>query len=140
MNQEITALIVGIIAFFGAIIGVMVDRFIAYKKIFSETVSESRNKWINELRQNISIVLSEATIGQKKDTEEIYKSYNEVLLRLNLTEPLHLMLSYELKKLLKCTEDDFNEIQENIVLLSQQIHKTEWERVKKEARGGRNIK
>jgi hypothetical protein len=132
-------LVIGVLTFFGVIIGIAVNRHMANRSIYSQLVSKSRNKWLSQLRQSVSCVLTE----KKNDiatsnsfiNKKFYNNYNKIMLNLNLNETLHLMLSEELKRLPDSTEDNFDEIQNNIILISQHIFKIEWNRVKKEAKG-----
>ena len=54
------------------------------------------------------------------------------MLRLNLNEPLHLMLKNEILHLDNGKDD---KTIEKIILISQSLLKEEWEKVKKEAKG-----
>ena len=54
------------------------------------------------------------------------------MLRLNLNEPLHLMLKNEI---LNLDNNSDEKTIENIIAISQTLLKEEWEKVKKEARG-----
>ena len=91
----------------GAIVGALVTAVIGiftlkfnYKQLFAETVSQSRNFWLNEMRENISIMLAEACkAGDYFKSEKYYVAQNQVLLRMNNKEPLHLMLTNEIKGL-----------------------------------------
>ncbi len=145
-----------------ALVGVLVSAFVSwlvskktikynYKELFAETVSQSRNKWLNAMRDFISTMLAEiqnpCPIAKddevcKKEcvlksnntlrTNKYWKARNEILLRLNLNEPLHLMLRNEILQL-----DSYNDKKtiEDIILISQSLLKEEWEKVKKEAKG-----
>lgn len=64
MDSEVIA---AIIALSGAILSVGISIIISlwtrrynYNQLFAETVSESRNKWLNEMRGFISTMLAEA--------------------------------------------------------------------------------
>ena len=130
----------------GAIIGFVASllalRF-NYKQLFAETVSKSRNVWLNEMRENISILLAESSVKFDKnnpsfDIVTYHKAKNQVLLRMNNSEPLHLMLTKEIKSLDNCTdENSVRMCQENILTTAEQILKREWEHVKTEAKGGK---
>ena len=107
-----------------------------YKQLFAQTVSQSRNLWLNEMRENISIMLAEACKCMNTyKSKEYYIAQNQVLLRMNNSEPLHLMLTHEIKKLEHCTVDTFRICEENILAISEVLLKREWELVKKEAKG-----
>lgn len=155
MDSEVIA---AIIALSGAILSVGISLIISlwtrrynYNQLFAETVSESRNKWLNEMRGFISTMLAEVKIpcslGKGKKicknaycqfksadtrTKEYWKARNEIMLRLNLNEPLHLMLKNEI---LTLDNNNNKKTIENIISISQLLLKEEWEKVKKEAKG-----
>ena len=63
---EMQGLIGAIIAFIGVVLSVSIPLFISlktnrydYNQLFAKTVSESRNKWLNEMRNLISTMLAE---------------------------------------------------------------------------------
>ena len=155
MDSEVIA---AIIALSGAILSIVISLIISlwtrrynYNQLFAETVSESRNKWLNEMRAFISTMLAEVknhcSLGKGKEicknadcqfksantrTNEYWKARNEIMLRLNLNEPLHLMLKNEILQLDNGKDD---KTIEKIILISQSLLKEEWEKVKKEAKG-----
>lgn len=155
MDSEVIA---AIIALSGAILSIGISLIISlwtrrynYNQLFAETVSESRNKWLNEMRGFISTMLAEVknscSLGKGKEicknadyqfksadtrTKEYWKARNEIMLRLNLNEPLHLMLKNEI---LQLDNGKDNKTIENIISISQLLLKEEWEKVKKEAKG-----
>lgn len=130
----------------GAIIGATVSFFATfftlrfnYKQLYAQTVSSSRNIWLNEMRENISIMLAEACkcINTYK-SKEYYIAQNQILLRMNNKEPLHLRLTQEIKELEKYgDENSFRKHEANILAISEVLLKREWEHVKKEAKGGK---
>ena len=110
-----------------------------YRQLFAQTVSQSRNCWLNKMRENIAIMLAE---GRKNacsyKSKEFYVAKNEVLLRLNTSEPLHLMLFHEIEKIEQAKDENlYNQYEENIIKIYEELLKREWERVKKEAKGER---
>ena len=109
-----------------------------YKELFAETVSQSRNKWLNEMRAFISSMLAEAKRPSEEPTDNrttaYWKARDEILLRLNLNEPLHIMLAKEIYDL-DLPSADIDDISNKIIEISQQLLKEEWEKVKKEAKG-----
>lgn len=143
MEPEVVA---AIIAFCGVILSVLISVLIHlgvskynYNQLFAQTVSQSRNQWLNEMRENISIMLAEAckSVGQLK-TKEYYIAQNQVLLRMNNNEPLHLMLTQEINILEKSGDENvFRVCEKNILEISEKLLKREWENVKKEAKGGK---
>lgn len=137
--------IAAIIALGGVVLSVLVSILFHigttrynYNQLFAQTVSQSRNQWLNEMRENISIMLAEASKCRNTyKSREYYIAQNQVLLRMNNSEPLHLMLTQEIKKLESCTVDTFSTYEENILAISEVLLKREWELVKKEAKGGK---
>lgn len=140
MDSEVIA---AIIALSGAILSIGISLIISlwtrrynYNQLFAETVSKSRNKWLNEMRGFISTMLAEVknscSLGKGKEicknadyqfksadtrTKEYWKARNEIMLRLNLNEPLHLMLKNEI---LQLDNGKDNKTIENIISISQQ--------------------
>ena len=139
MDSEVIA---AFIALGGVILSVGISFIVSlwtrrynYNQLFAETVSESRNKWLNEMRDSISTMLAEAQFPNPKPrtfTKKYWKTRNEVILRLNLNEPLHLMLKNEI---LNLDNNGNKKTIENIISISQLLLKEEWEKVKKEAKG-----
>lgn len=109
-----------------------------YKELFAETVSQSRNKWLNEMRAFISSMLAEAKRPSEEPTDKrtnaYWKARNQIMLRLNLNEPLHIMLAKEIYDL-DLPSADIDDISNKIIEISQHLLKEEWEKVKKEAKG-----
>ena len=106
------------------------------KVIFNQTVSEKRNIWLNEMRQYISEMLALANMAQKiYKTIDYLLSRNQVVLRLNERETLHLMLHNQIKILDVCTSTNYLAIRDKVIELSKIILKEEWEKVKSEAKG-----
>lgn len=142
MKTEIICAIIALIGVFVSailsfLIGVFQKRF-NYKNLFAETVSSSRNIWLNEMRQYISNMLAEA-VGTKDryKNKEYYQNRNQVLLRLNLKEPAHCYLKCEIEKLDCCTTANYEILEKRILDITNHILKEEWEKVKREARGKR---
>ncbi|MDY2879399.1 MAG: hypothetical protein SOT34_00445 [Candidatus Borkfalkiaceae bacterium] len=108
-----------------------------YKSLYANTVSGSRNEWLNEMRGFISVMLSEIQSDQSNAngrTKEYFKARDQILLRLNLNEAKHKMLEEQIRILDGCSGSK-NETIEKIVIISRHILKEEWEKVKKEAKG-----
>ncbi len=136
MEPEVIA---AIIALSGVVLSVGISFIVSlwtrrynYNQLFAETVSESRNKWLNEMRGFISTMLAEAQSRNSGRTKKYWKARNEIMLRLNLNEPLHLMLKNEI---LTLDNNNNKKTIENIISISQLLLKEEWEKVKKEAKG-----
>lgn len=143
-DWQITLLCALIAAVVSMITSNITTRF-SYKQLFAETVSQSRNKWLNEMREFISTMLTEVqkpcsnknaqdndSSAHHERTSDYWKARNEIMLRLNLNEPLHLMLKNEI---LNLDNNSDEKTIENIIAISQTLLKEEWEKVKKEARG-----
>ena len=101
MPEVITA----IIALVGVILSVTVSFIVSmgvkrynYHQLFAETVSQSRNRWLNEMRDYISTIIEKAK-SRATQTEEYQKARAEVLLRLNKNETYHVLLAKEIRKL-----------------------------------------
>ena len=104
--------------------------------IFNQTVSERRNIWLNEMRRYLSEMLAQADKAQNSYKPlEYYRARNQVVLRLNTREALHLMLQHQIKILDTCTSANYTAARDNIIEISQIILKEEWEKVKSEAKG-----
>ena len=146
MEKWQITLLCGIIAAVVSMITSNITTRFSYKQLFAETVSQSRNKWLNEMRGFIATMLAEVqkppSIENAQDndsssahherTSDYWKARNEIMLRLNLNEPLHLMLKNEI---LNLDNNSDEKTIENIIAISQTLLKEEWEKVKKEARG-----
>ena len=158
-------------AVIGAVVGALGTYFTLrfnYKSLYAQVVSQSRNNWLNEMRKYISQMLAAKKseldyyaanlIGNlpnnpthvDKYQNEYNKARNEVRLRLNLREVLHVKLAEEIEGLdnlspaqaqqpsqaqLQRWSKRFKNIEEEITNISQQLLKIEWDRVRKEAKG-----
>lgn len=158
MDSEVIA---AFIALGGVILSVGISFIVSlwtrrynYNQLFAETVSESRNKWLNEMRDSISTMLAEAQnpctltdedaqcknkkcllTDDKVRSKKYWKARNEIVLRLNLTEPFHQALFNEIRQLDCLNNNNQEQTINNIITFSQEILKEEWEKVKSEAKG-----
>ena len=126
-------------ALLGALLGSIGTYFTIrfnYHHLYAETVSQSRNKWLNEMRENISIMLAEARRFPRSD--KYFTARNQVLLRLNTSEKLHALLKEQIQMLDDCDCKTLSAIEPLIIQNASLILKPEWERVKKEAKGEKN--
>lgn len=150
--------------FMGGLIASLITVWVARIKNYGEIVSERRNIWLNEMRNNISRMLAykkaidcveeeikpqtqPQTQPQTKTKGGLFekkvkleKEYelakNEVLIRLNLTEGKHQLLKAAIEEF--DTQDDYDSIAaEKILEISRSLLKDEWEKVKKETKGGK---
>ena len=111
-----------------------------YRHLFAETVSQSRNRWLNELREHLSVLLFESpTDGNGGKNPKYHIAKYQVLLRLNPNEPKHLLLTQLIAQLEQCKCEEKETIKQAILKTSENILKEEWARVKQEARGKENV-
>ena len=126
-------------AFVSYLVSVKTARY-NYKQLFAETVPQSRNKWLNEMRGFISTILvvaKEECVLSKEPvaSDEYLKARDEILLRLNMKESLHILLENEIEKLDHANSNNVDDISGKILTISRTILKEEWEKVKAEAKG-----
>lgn len=125
----------------------------SYKSLFAETVSNSRNNWINVWRDEISkfLAISDILRHEKKYVEkgwdddhyldllkEYHISKNKVLMRLNMNEKRHQEVYILINKIAyeKGLEDEeYKKWKECLMTVTRDLLKDEWERVKAEAGG-----
>ena len=135
-----------LIALVGVLFSTLLSLFVSkktiqysYKDLFAKTVSQSRNKWLNEMRAFISSMLAEAKRPSEKSTDNrttaYWKARNQILLRLNLNEEDHILLNHYICLLDNCDDSEKDNLSEKIIDISNIILKEEWEKVKKEAKG-----
>lgn len=166
MEEWVAGLIGALVgALIGFIASVLTLRF-NYKQLFAQTVSNNRMDWINVWRLNISkfLACTELLIEQKKCKckkkddctdcneckcdckdckiveykKEFYESRGMITSRLNMEEELHVLMFAAINQIhYDNTLKDFVLKREYILELERKILKTEWERVKDEARGKR---
>ena len=150
MAKEIMFTLIG--AFIGAFatmfVGVLSNRF-SYKSLFAETISKSRNNWINIWRDEIANFLAIADIlrfekGKIDDKYiELMKEYhiakNKIIMRLNMNEKRHQEVYLLINKIAyeEIDDEEYRVLKESLMAVTQNLLKNEWERVKVEARGKR---
>ncbi len=150
MAKEIMFTLIG--AFIGAFatmfVGVLSNRF-SYKSLFAETISKSRNNWINIWRDEIANFLAIADIlrfekGKIDDKYiELMKEYhiakNKIIMRLNMNEKRHQEVYLLINKIAyeEIDDEEYRVLKESLMAVTQNLLKNEWERVKLEARGKR---
>lgn len=112
MSDEAKA---ALIALVGVLFSTLLSLFVSkktiqysYKDLFAKTVSQSRNRWLNEMRSFISSMLAEVKKPSNKQksnttdrTNAYWKARNQIMLRLNLNEPLHNKINKNVDNLLK---------------------------------------
>ena len=145
--------------FMGGLIASLITVWVARIKNYGEIVSNRRNVWLNEMRDNISRMLACRKVikeivdkkngdtqstktwgGQSEKKAKLEKEYelakNEVLIRLNLTEGKHQLLKAAIEEF--DTSDAYDSIAaEKILEISRSLLKDEWEKVKRETKGGK---
>lgn len=154
MDSEVIAAIISVAGVFGSIvisfiIGVWTHSF-NYKQLYAQTVSSNRMDWINVWRENVSKFLACAELlhnhkDEKTETflnieKEMYEARAMITSRLNLNEDTHAMMLLMINDFrIQTTSADFYNQREAVLALAREILKPEWERVKKEARGKKNV-
>lgn len=156
MEPEVIA---AIIAFAGVILSTVISLIIGfwgkrynYHHLFAETVSQSRNKWLNEMREYISEMLANKrrmVYGNVDEMSavEICNKYDtckfQVLMRLNINESDHRQLraliieldGYGVQKLGQTAVKQYEATELAIIEISRKILKEEWDKVKLESKG-----
>lgn len=156
MEPEVIA---AIIAFAGVILSTAISLIIGfwgkrynYHHLFAETVSQSRNKWLNEMREYISEMLANKrrmVYGNVDEMSavEICNKYDtckfQVLMRLNINESDHRQLraliieldGYGVQKLGQTAVKQYEATELAIIEISRKILKEEWDKVKLESKG-----
>ena len=156
MEPEVIA---AIIALAGVILSTAISLIIGfwgkrynYHHLFAETVSQSRNKWLNEMREYISEMLANKrrmVYGNtdEKSVVEICNKYDtckfQVLMRLNINESDHRQLrtliieldGYGAQKLGQKAVKQYEATELAIIEISRKILKEEWDKVKLESKG-----
>ena len=146
-TEKITALI----ALLAVVVGPFVAIIVARWQIRATVVSSNRQNWINDLRERISefitlahtIIIKRQTMAQTEeplthDYHSIYRLSNIIELMLNPKENEHTILLKLILGTLAATSANLETASpviikntEQILVLSKQILKKEWEKVKK---------
>lgn len=132
-----------LIGFVGAIVGALFTVAVTKLNNYNQSVSQCRNKWLNDMRENISNMLAcKKVLDDAENTEkknELKREYeyakNQTLLRLNLSENKHILLKVAIEEL--DLQGYSEETAQKIAEISRSILKEEWEKVKYEAKGGK---
>lgn len=142
MSDIIIAIISAIIGALFGIIGTVFTLRFNYRQLYAETVSTNRNLWRNELREFIAKMVAEVSLNKgATKTKEYFVYRNQILMRLNVSEPYHKMIEhliYDFDKINSQSdfEKNFIDLQDKIIEVSCNVMKLEWETVKKEVKGG----
>ena len=154
MDSAIIGLIGGLIgSLITLVIGLLTTRF-SYNNLFADTISKSRNNWINIWRDELSNFLAIADMLRYEETIkkecneheyiELLKEYhiakNKIIMRLNLNEKRHQEVYLLINKIAyeePLENDDYKVAKEALMAVSRDLLKDEWERVKLEAKGKR---
>ena len=119
---------------FSLVIGLLTHRHSKHR-LYADLVSERRNRWLNDMRDNLSIMMAEARkAGNHYKSKEFYQAQTQLLTRLNLTEVKHAELYTYIRILEGCGADIYDKIEPKIIELATNIFKEEWERVKQESK------
>ena len=154
MTENIASAIIG--AFVGFIASALTLRF-SYKQLFAQTVSQNRMDWINNFREEISIVVGTAkylnSINQQNNCSNICGTTHQYDEQILCAEKARVKLLTRLNSDASKPGNEFNEIFQDALrkikfdgkdedktlnkleLLAKEILEPEWARVKKEARG-----
>ena len=124
-------------------IGLFTHRY-NYHQLYAETVSKNRMEWINIWRENLSVFLACAEMlhtacnsGEREGyRKEMLIARGRIVMRLNDREAEHVALYRAIMNLdcAPCNENFYKQVVQ-IEGMARAILKTEWERVKKEAKG-----
>lgn len=157
MSPEVIA---AIIAVCGVLVSVAVSFVVSfwgkkynYHHLFAETVSQSRNRWLNEMREYVSDMLANKrreVYGNCNDNNcvEVCNKYDsckfQVIMRLNKSESDHRQLRALIEALdgftaTKGSLKEYELTEQAILEISTRIFKDEWEKVKIEAKGDNDI-
>ena len=119
-----------------------------YKKLFAETISKSRNEWINQFRNEIITFLSlndmfrtKGKIIDDEKEKEWHSKRNMLLMRLNQSEELHQKLYCQIQEISfpnELNDQEYLKLKNELMITAKSILKEEWERVKAEAKGVEN--
>ena len=146
------ALIGGLITLF---IGIFTLRF-SYNDLYAKTISSSRNEWITVWRDEVSkfLAISDMLRYEKIDKDKVNSDYlkmleeyhiskNKILMRLNLDERRHQEVYLLINKIAYengLKNDEYKITKECLMAVTRDLLKEEWERVKLEAKGKKNVK
>ena len=154
LSEAIIGLISG---FFGSAITLSISiistRF-SYHNLFADTVSKSRNNWINIWRGEISNFLAiadmlryETTLKEERNehdyislVKDYHASKNKIIMRLNMNEKKHQEVYLLINKIAydeSINNENYRIYKEALIFVSLDLLKEEWKRVKLEAKGKR---
>lgn len=148
-----------IVAGLAVLVGPIASYYIAKKQIWASTVTSSRQKWINELREDVASFLQQTALGAELSIDITRSHNNEELnhkilkaltkagelellikLRLNPNEKEHqdlLSAIYEFSRMAnlihntgEASTKEFKKFKKSVVEKAQVIFKKEWERIK----------
>lgn len=120
-----------IIASFAAIVAAT----IAAEAIRAQIISDKRQKWIDDLRDDIAELMA-ITYDPDKNKRKIYEVGSRIELRLNPREDMHntlLRLLQDMRVIHPATKADYDEKVNEILNSTKPILKEEWERIKSES-------
>ncbi len=130
------------------IIGLVISYKNSKRTIFINSITSSRIKWIEVVRNYLSQFISNTTLiingnldnGERKKIEkDIQITGDNIKLQLNRQSELDLQvinLIEEIQSKLKIILTGVSELNQELILKSQDLLKFEWERIKEEAKSG----
>lgn len=128
-------------ALIGAVISIFTLRF-HYRELYAKSISSSRMQWINNFRNELSVII--ATLKTGKNIYEAEQARAKLLTRINMntSQPGNEYNDVFAKLLLELnfnntTDINIDDIIRKLTELAREILEYEWKRVKEEAGGKR---
>ena len=104
---------------------------------FINTIANERIKWINKLRENISKLIAISLAGRdEKPAYELERLRYEIWLQLNPTKESHKKIEIAIFKLPGNGESNNADSYKELVLATQELLKSQWDRANDEAKYG----
>ena len=145
MNSETISALIALAGTLVSVVVSFVTARLTYRaernKTYNDSVTQNRHDWLIRMRTHISVMLAEAQNAVKcnnaPESKEYFTSRNEVLIRLNRTEPYHCLLEAQIRELdVVRNIADYERVEKNIFLAAEPLLKVEWDKVRNEAKGG----
>lgn len=144
MDSETTSAFIALAGTLVSVVVSFVTARLTYRsernKTYNDSVTRNRHDWLIRMRKHISIMLAEARDAAKcnnaPESKKYFTNRNEVLIRLNRTEPYHCLLEAQIRELDEVRNiADYERVEKNIFLAAEPLLKTEWDKVRNEAKG-----
>ncbi|MDR1094304.1 MAG: hypothetical protein LBL66_09185 [Clostridiales bacterium] len=131
----------------GAVIGALFPWLSGRKRQYSEAVVQNRVDWLRIFSEHIAKVLAEVEavrfVSDRAEhmicVRKYYRSKNYILSKINMPEPKHKLISIYLNQMDEQFErydkEKFHALREQLLEVTRQMEKAEWEKAKKEAGG-----